>query len=265
MGRVLIVGAGVAGLTVASELAPTSSVTVIDRLPAVGGSHGYDHPLVWELERRCRGAGVDFQLGTTALRWRDGHLLVAAPGRIRWLDGHTLVHAGGCRPATPAELRLAGSRLGGVLSATVAVHLLEAQARLGQRPLVIGVGDWAEAIATHFRQHRVPVCIVSSDEGERPDYADEWWPGWTAERTLGRGRVSGLIVTRAGHRERIACDALVLADQPRPLRNVEGAISGGENVVFVQLAMARATAGAVAAHAREMAQALRTTIRRATR
>ena len=37
---VIVVGAGIAGLTVAQELASAQAVSIIDRLPAVGGVLG---------------------------------------------------------------------------------------------------------------------------------------------------------------------------------------------------------------------------------
>src|SRR4051812_20068312 len=103
---VLVVGAGLAGLAAAVELARTDTVTVIERLPAVGGQAGFEDRKVRRLHRECAAAGVRFVLGSTALRWSDRRLLVVGPGQTTWLDGSWLVFAGGSRPATPAELGL---------------------------------------------------------------------------------------------------------------------------------------------------------------
>ncbi len=262
MERVFIVGAGIAGLSAAAELAGSASVTVVDRLPAVGGTSRYDHPLVRQLDARCRQANVAYLLGTTALRWTDKRLLLAAPGAISWQTAERLIYAGGCRPGTSAEIRLAGSRLGGVIPATVAVHLLEANTVLGRRPIIIGASDWAEEVAAHFHAGGTPVCVVSRETQPAPAYADEWWPGWVPERVRGHGRVEELEVGWGGHRQRLLCDAVVLADAVRPLRNVEGALADDDDVTFIQLASAHAAPEAVAAYARGIAQAITSTVRR---
>ncbi len=249
--RLVVVGAGISGLAAASALAADgAAVTVVERLPAVGGTRHYDHPDVQSLERECAQRGVAMRLGATALRWQDCRLLVAAPGSIEWLEADHLVFAGGCRPATQVEMRIMGSRLAGVMSATIAVHLAEAGARLGRKPVLVGVSDWAERVAVHLRATNVPIAVVSAEDAERPSYADEFWPQWTAEQVLGAGRVEELRIARGDDRRRVLCDAVILADQIRPLRNVEGAVFGGEHVTFAQLPAAHVTPAEVAANAR---------------
>jgi NADPH-dependent 2,4-dienoyl-CoA reductase/sulfur reductase-like enzyme len=263
MQRALVVGAGLAGLAAAHELAGEMDVTVIDRLPAAGGTAGWSHPLVRSLQRSCRQADVQFLLGTTALSWQSGRLLVAAPGNIRWLSGDQLVCAAGSRPATMAELRLVGARLAGVVSATVAKHLLEASVHLGRRPVIIGVGDWSATIAGLLHDQGALVSVVSQSVAtRRPAYADEWWPGWRAASVLGTSRVDQLTVTRDGNQFRLLCDAVILADDIRPLRNIEGAVFGGERVTFIQEVAPQITAEAVVAGAVHAARRLRTGVGR---
>lgn len=257
MPSTLIAGSGVAGLSAARMLAADGHVTVIDRLPAIGGAVGWRDPVAQHLEQGCRDAGVEFLLGTTALRWQDHRLLVARPGEIRWLSGDRLVCATGSRPATPAELRLLGARLAGVVSATVAKHLLEARVRLGQRPLIVGVGGWAAEIAAMLHRQALQVGVVAKSPLARPVYADEWWPGWRAARVQGAARVQELTIERDGHRLRILCDAVVLADEPRPLRNIEGAVLDGKDVTYIQNVEPHATAEAIAAEAAELARRMR--------
>lgn len=254
MQTILVVGAGLAGLASAQELAGHADVTVIDRLPAVGGTTGWNHPVVAGLERACCASGVHFLLGATALRWTGTRLLVAAPGEIQWLAGDALVCATGSRPSTMSESRLLGNRLAGVVSATVAKHLLEAGVQLGKRPVVVGTGNWAEAIAESLHKQGVPVSAISREVEDKPTYADEWWPGWRPESVRGHGRVEQLTVIRDSQRTRILCDAVILADGLRPLRNIEGAVFGGERVTFIQDVAPRATAEEVVAGAREAAR-----------
>lgn len=251
--RVVIVGAGIAGLTVAAELAGDRAVTIVDRLPAVGGECGFEHPVVRSLEAASRDGGASFLLGTTALRWSSGRLLVAAPGSIRWLDADRLVFAGGCRPGTAAELRLAGSRLAGVVSATVAIHLLDAGVRLGRSPILLGETDFAAEVAGRLRRTGTSVRVVAPEVAATPAYADEWWPGWRGSRARGSRRVRELEVARGDRREWLACDAVILADDIRPLRNVDGAVADQDAATFVQLAAPHVTVDEAVANARAAA------------
>ncbi len=198
-----------------------------------------------------------FTLGTTALRWMDGRLLVARPAEIRWIGADRLVCATGSRPATAAELRLFGARLAGVVSATVAKHLLEARVKLGNRPLIVGVGDWSEEIAAMLHQQAVRVGVVAGSEVDRPAYADDWWPGWRAALVQGAGRVKDLTIERDGYQLRVLCDAVILADDPRPLRNIDGAVFGGDHVTYIQNVEPHATPGSISAEAAELARRMR--------
>ncbi len=132
--RVAVVGAGLSGLAAAAALAGRADVTLVERLPAIGGLAGWEDATARGLDLRGRATGVRQLLGATALRWDPGRLLVAAPGDIRWIEVDHLVFAGGTRPATPADLRLAGDRPAGVISATVAEHLVAARVTLGRKP-----------------------------------------------------------------------------------------------------------------------------------
>jgi hypothetical protein len=174
-------------------------------------------------------------LGTTALRWEPGRLLVAAPGDIRWIAADCLVFAGGTRPATPADLRLAGDRPAGVVSATVAEHLVGARVTLGHDPIVLGISHWAALVAhqMHTRGARVRALGLPGDA--RPAWADEWLGTATPHAIHGRPRIAALEVGRepGGDREQLRCDALVIAAPARPIRNVEGAVFVGEGVTFI--------------------------------
>ena len=253
---VIVVGAGIAGLTVARELAGAHAVTVVDRLPAVGGVLGYEDPKVAAATKAGRAAGATMLLGTTALRWQGGRLLVAGPAGIEWLAADHLVIAAGARPAVAAELRLAGPRLAGVYPAPLAIHLAEAGVGFGRRACIIGAGNWARR-ATDVLEHRgTEVTGISADVDADPGFGAPWWTGWTAVEVGGVGRVSSLTVVRDGIRRRIDCDSVVLADGIRPLRNVDGALSDGSSVSFVQPARASLTADEVIEVARDFARAM---------
>jgi hypothetical protein len=232
-------------------------VTVIDRLPAVGGVLGYEQPLVRELAREAAAAGAVLALGTTATRWSGDRLLLAGPDGIRWLGADTLVYAGGTRPATLAEGPVAGSRLAGVLPAPVAEHLLEAEVLLGHRVVVAGGGHWARVILGRLARQSCHVTFLAEDpeSAERHTGRVSTIEGWRLLTVSGRGRISEAVLERDGRRMRLACDALVLAGGERPLRNVDGAVfDPAPGVVYVQPHGREHQASDVAVEARRIAR-----------
>ena len=257
--RVAVVGAGVAGLAAAAELAGRARVTVLDRLPVPGGVLPFDFPAIRHLEQQCQWAGVQWLLGTTALRWQQGRLLAAGPRGVQWLETDQLVFAGGCRPATAAEIPIAGRRLAGVLAAPVAIHLAEAKVTLGRHVVIIGAGDWAEAARHAIARQRSEVTVIAGPSDSVPSFQhDGLISGWTPVGVSGTGRVSGLMLERAGQQYNIACDAVILAGSVRPLRNVDGAIHDPtEHVTFIQLAAEVSSQEEVVSYARAAAADLR--------
>ena len=253
--QVAVVGAGVAGLAAAAELAARARVIVLDRLPVPGGVLPFDFPAIRHLEQRCQSAGVQWLLGTTAVRWQRGRLLAAGPRGVQWLDANHLVFAGGCRPATAAEIPIAGPRLAGVLAAPVAIHLAEAKVTLGRHVVIIGAGDWAEAARHAIAAQRSEVTVIAGESDSAPSFQyDGLISGWTPVAVSGTGRVSALTLERAGQQYKIACDAVVLAGSIRPLRNVDGAIHDpAEHVTFIQPAAEKSSQEDVASYARAAA------------
>jgi hypothetical protein len=248
----LVVGAGISGLTVAGEVGARQSVTIIDRLPAVGGVLGYEHQLVRELQGIVAARQNDVLLGTTALRWVDHRLLVAGPRGIEWIAADRLVFCGGSRPSTAAELGIGGDRPAGLFSATVAIHLMEAGVRLGQNVVLVGSSDWAERAADHIA--RTGARVAARLDGDEPrQRSDDEWAGWRLFEVHGAARVSHVIVARDRFRQRINCDAVVLGARPKPLRNVDRAVVDGVDVTFVQPTAATTTAKEVEAVARQVA------------
>ena len=242
----VVVGAGVSGLAIAAELARSLRVTLLDRLPATGGVLGYQHSTAAALTDECVGAGVVFKLGTTAVRREGTRLLIAGPDGIGWIEHRHLVYAGGSRPATQAELGITGERVAGVFTAPVAIHLMEAGVRLGTNVVVLGAGDWCARAAQELqRQGGVRVTLSSVT-----------FRGWEATAVCGDHRVAQVTLANGDLRRTIDCDAVVLAGQPRPLRNVDGAIRPSPGVTYVQPAAETQSVQAVVAYGRECARRL---------
>ena len=85
-------------------------------------------------------------------------------------------------------------------------------------------------------EHDCEITVVVPAGAAPPRFRHEaLFSGWTASTVAGSGRVDALHVERAGHTHRISCDAVILAESPRPLRNVDGAvIEPCEHVTFAQ-------------------------------
>jgi hypothetical protein len=232
-------------------------VTVVDRLPVAGGVLGYEHPSVRCLLQACA-ERTELVLGTTALRWKDRHLAVAGPGGLRRIRGQHLVYAGGMRPSTPAELRIVGGRLAGVLPAPVAIHLLEAGVRVGSRVVVLGEGHWA-VTAVQALEHQGESTVIAVADGQPPLSLNgiQVWEGWKPVRLCGRSRVDAIVLASQRAEKQLACDCVILAAGERPLRNVEGAIfPGAAGVTYVQPPAASRNVDEIEAEARALARAV---------
>jgi NADPH-dependent 2,4-dienoyl-CoA reductase/sulfur reductase-like enzyme len=208
---ILVVGAGLRGLTAAATLAERFAVQVVERDSHPGGASNVEEPTVTRLLQECDRAGVRLRLNETALGWRDGRLVISGPRTVEWVTAAGIVLAGGSRPSTLAELGAHGDRPAGILAAPAAIALLRDGARLARMPLALGSGSWAQAASDAFRQSGAAVCQVSPDPGDRIT-------------VHGQERVSRVTIEGDKLRLMIECDLLVLAARPVPMRSVQGAV-----------------------------------------
>lgn len=252
MPDVALVGAGLAGLAGACSLLRRGlEVALVDRLPAEGGLRGFSHPLARPLAREARGLGVAFALGTTALEWSGGRLLGVDQDGAVSIPARHLVLATGTRPCTEAELRIAGARCGGVVPATVAVHLVEGGALLGMRPVIVGLGSWARRAARLLEAAgaREVTFVPNGDPGpgEGAVVPSRWrvMRGARVAAIRGGGRVEAVEVESGGERRWVPCDAVVLAAGRVPVRNVRGALAPGPDVTHLFLLDEPASVGDV--------------------
>lgn len=233
--RVIIAGSGLAGLVCATDLALEAEVVLFERLPVVGGAD-------WELSRiSALGAyfaavGGTAICGTQALRWEPGCLFAAGmAGGVYSAD--LLVVATGHRPATAAEWGLGGVRCGGVMAGTVAHHLLASGVLPGHRPVVLGDTRLARSLARELLNGGARE-VIRVAPGCLPTAPTE--PGIRIEDAQplvihGGPRIDALeVVTPSGDIVKMPCDALVLAGQRLPYRNVDGALEASGTVVMAQ-------------------------------
>jgi thioredoxin reductase len=262
MPDVVIVGAGITGLSCAANLRRDADVTVVDRVPVTGGVHGWEARETREL---TAASGARLQLGATAVRWDGECLLVIDQDGAHLLPAAALVIATGTRPLGRAELGIAGPRPAGVVAATVAVHLAENGLLVGRRPLVVGGGDWAHRAAAellHAGASSVTMACPDGVLGSRPPDRD------ARVRTLHRARPAGVVGSprvegvELDTGEWVECDALVLAHGVVPLRNVDGAVWEGLRTVYAQPLADPATVAAARFAGSEAARAVRSLLER---
>jgi D-hydroxyproline dehydrogenase subunit alpha len=235
MPEAVVVGAGQSGLAAARRLAERDvHTTLVERLPAPGGTEPEGAPerrLAEEAAKR----GVRMLLGALALRWTGEEVWTLGIGGFGALPAGAIVLANGSRPATRGELGIAGDRCAGIVSGSAALHLVEAGVLLGHRPLVYGGGGLAATCAELLLEAGASeVTLVSlADPAVEPPPAARVIRGWQLTSVHGVRRISSAWIERDGLRERLATDALVLAEGRVPMRNVEGAIFPGAEVTGV--------------------------------
>jgi len=139
---------------------------------------------------------------------RAGVAFMLGATATRWQDGRLL--------------GLVGERPAGVLPVTVAKHLLEAEPSPWSHVVIVGDGPGADQARSLIAAGGGSVTAVRSLD-------------WRAAVVSGRRHVTGLRIERRDESQLLPCDALLLAGDPRPVRNIDGAIADdAENVVFLQ-------------------------------
>jgi len=229
---VVVAGAGRCGLHVSRMLAERGlPVTVVERLPCPGGQE--PEPDADRLARAAERAGVRFLLGTLAVSLL-GHDVdtLGIPGAQR-LPASVLVVATGSRPATPGELGITGDRCAGILPGSAAVHLIESGVLPGWHPVVVGGGDLAEHCITRcLRAGSRSVSVVRPAQLRFAVPAGvHTYDGWRLDSIHGWPRVSRVTLSQGQQMMSVHADAVIIAQDRRPMRNIENALHDGGIVV----------------------------------
>ena len=220
---VAVIGAGPAGLAAATAAAQTLSaqgghgkVLLIDAAPAAGGSYLSDprfgRPAAAQAISAAQAAGVELLSQSAAAGWYPeetnpaapagsrGLLFIATPSSALKLSADRYIYATGGHLQN--ALFVDNDRPGVLAGRAVGLLLCGYGVRLGRRPLLVGQGDYAEALATALTAAGAQVVRI---DGERERVA----------RALGSPWVDGAVVTDPQGLERhLPCDLIAVIEPP---------------------------------------------------
>jgi NADPH-dependent 2,4-dienoyl-CoA reductase/sulfur reductase-like enzyme len=228
----IVVGAGRSGLHASRLLAAHGlGVALIERLPAPGGQEPEEGTSA--LARAVRTANVELVLGTLAVSLTGAGVETLGIDGARTFPADALVVATGTRPATLGELRVTGDRCAGILPGSAMIHLIESGVLPGWRPVIVGGGDLARhCLSLCLRAGAHSVSVVSpTGRGFPAVAAADAYNGWRLVSIHGQARVDHVVLAKDGETLSIPADAVILAHQRRPMRNIESAVQDGGIVV----------------------------------
>ncbi len=213
---VLVIGGGPAGLaagTAAGRLLGPGRVLLLDSQPETGGSY-LCHPELGRAQARAavQGAeqvGVEILSGTAAFGYygeerhaaqpegRLGLLAAASEKALFKLSAERYIYATG---ATPQNLLFIDNDRPGVLSGRAVGRLLACHGiRVGERPLVIGQGEYADVLVSALRRSGQTVIAIDGIKDR-------------VTRALGGSWVDGAeICDERGVHRTVGCDLIVVA------------------------------------------------------
>ncbi|MDT9593014.1 FAD-dependent oxidoreductase [Nocardioides zeae] len=240
---VVVVGAGPAGLTAATELAGRlagrGTVLVLDRERTAGGIPRHsDHTGygMRDLRRVLRGpayarallaraeaAGVVVETSATVTGWAGERALeITAPTGRRVVTGDAVVLATGARERARAARVIPGDRPDGVLTTGQLQNLVHLHHRpVGTRAVVVGAELVSYSAVMTLREAGCRTVAMVTEHERAEAYAAFRLAGRLALRAPvlhrsrvvaieGRGRVTGVVVEDAhGARRTVPCDLVV--------------------------------------------------------
>lgn len=242
---VVIIGAGPAGLTAARRLRDlgTQGVLVVERNPEAGGLPRFcGHPgwglldfgRVWrgpvyarKLVAAASGVEILTDATVTALH-PGGRIEVSSRSGPMTVHARAALIATGIREAPRSARLVGGSRPWGVTTTGAFQEMVYAGSlRPFRRPVIVG-SELVSFSALLTARHAGIRPVAMIEEGPRivayrpGDWIARWAfgvPVMTNAHVVeicGTDRVEAVLVERAGHRERIACDGVIFTGQFTP-------------------------------------------------
>ena len=217
---VAVIGAGPAGLAAATAAAQLlgrqGAVLLVEAAPVAGGSYRSDPrlgpPAAAQAIAAAQAAGVELITSAAVAGFYPeehnpaapdgalGLLAVATPDGLLKLSAESYIYATGGHPQN--ALFVDNDRPGVLAGRAVGLLLCGYGVRLGRRPLVVGSGDYAAALADGL--------AAAGAEVTRIDGASE-----RLARALGSPWVDGAVVTTAAGLERhLSCDLIAVVEPP---------------------------------------------------
>jgi len=157
--RLIIIGAGPAGLSAATGASGTEDILIIDRNPAPGGllrqcihtGFGQRHfgealtgpEYAGRLISLVDAAGIDIMTGASVINIScDRSVTIAGEGGVSRLRADALILASGCRERSIGSLPVSGTRPAGVFSAGCVQKMINIGGySVGTRAVILGSGD----------------------------------------------------------------------------------------------------------------------------
>ncbi len=256
--RVVIVGAGPAGLRAACELAPhlPGQVLVLEREGQAGGIPRHSQHTgygIRDLHRLMTGPEYARRLVSAAARagaavrtraavtgWVDEHTLAfTSPAGLFEVSADAIILATGARERPRTARRIPGDRPAGVLTTGQLQNAVYLQHQsVGRRAVVVGAELVSWSAVLTLRHAGCDTVMLTSEFPRAETYGVAARLGSAALRTpvrtrtrivrvIGRGRVEGVEVEQldSGVREVVACDTVVFTGDWIP--DHELARSGG--------------------------------------
>jgi len=249
-GRVLIVGAGPAGLSAAARLANGGvAVTVLERERSAGGiprhclHQGFG---VRDLHRTYSGpgyaakrvelassSGADIRTATDVTGWAgDRRLEVTSPAGRETLEGDAVLLATGCRERPRPARLIPGDRCSGVMTTGTLQQIVAAGAGVGRRAVVVGAEHVSYSALATLRHAGVEIAAMTTELAEPQTFrafqlgAGAVFGVRARTRTRvaeieGDDRVTGVRLLDAdGREDRVECDTVVLTADWIPEREL---------------------------------------------
>ncbi len=246
---VAVIGAGPAGLAAATAAAQIlgrqgGAVLLVEAAQAAGGSYLSDprfgRPAAAQAVAAAQAAGVELLTDAAAAGFYPeehnppapdgtlGLLAIATPTGLLKLSADRYIYATGGHPQN--ALFVDNDRPGVLAGRAVGLLLCGYGVRLGRRPLVVGQGEYAEALAAGLAAAGAQVTRIDG-HSER------------MARATGSPWVDGAVVTTAAGLERhLSCDLIVIVEPPAAASGL-AQLHGAQVALHPQLGFCVVTTG----------------------